>query len=154
MPDSQTSIKDEFLLALRANISFLNRNFPKNQNTNVCQNSCNIINEIEKKLKNSTENFLNISNNLENFNKLISKSTLFKKIYFDQLSDNKYLITVKGCELAQNCIHPRLNPEKEICPIALLAGSFLKYNKSDLQLYIEASKFTSQDSETTIISIN
>lgn len=154
MPNLQESVRNEFLSALHANLSFLKKNFHKNKNTDVCQTSCNIVDIIEQKLKTSTNDFTDISNNLEKFAKLISESGLFKRISFDQVSDDRYLITVRGCELAQQCIHPRLNPERIICPMALLAGSFLKYNDSKTQIFIEQSKFTAQDSETTIILID
>jgi len=154
MLNPQESINNKFISALKANISFLKKNFPKNKNTDICQNSCNVVDIIENKLKTSPIDFVKTDNNLENFGKFIFDSNLFKKIYFDQISDNRHLITVKGCELAQKCVHPRLNPEKTICPIALLAGSFLKYNNPEAQIFVEPSKFTSQDSETNIILIN
>lgn len=154
MPNLQESTRNEFVSALRANISFLKKNFPKIKNADVCQNSCNVVDVIENKLRTSTDDFTNISNNIEKFTNFISESGLFKRISFDEISDNRYQVTVRGCELAQQCIHPRLNPERIICPMAFLAASFLKYNDSKTQIFIEQSKFTAQDSETTIILID
>jgi len=150
MTSSQNAIKDELISALRTNIDFLEKDSLKNSNTNVYHNAYNLIDLIESKLKNKSGNLLGVSSDLENFIKLISETNLFKWINFEKVAENQYQVKIESCDLAQQCTHPRLNPEKKICPMALLAASFLKYNHPTAKVFIEPSKFAPHDSETNI----
>jgi hypothetical protein len=93
----------------------------------------------------------NLEDAIKNFIELTSGSDFFEHVNLIKINEfGDYLFELKGCSFAKSGVHDTLNPDKDICPIALIAGAILKYHIPNSDIIVEPSKFTSLDVENRI----
>jgi hypothetical protein len=116
----------------------------------VTSHACKFLDKIEEKKGSKIFTSGNLEEAINNFIEFTSGSDFFEHVEFKKIDDEEYLFVIKGCALAKGGVHDTLNPEKDICPIALVAGALLKYYNPNSDVVVEPSKFTSTDIENII----
>ncbi len=122
----------------------------KKDNLSICFPVEIFYENLKKCLSGKIEDPSDIPFDMDSFIKFVSKCGFFKRGSLKEISDKRYQIQIEGCDRISECTHPRLNPENKVCPLALVAGAFLKFNYPNSHVIVEPSKFTPQDSITNI----
>ncbi len=60
------------------------------------------------------------------------------------------MVRVEGCALAKTGVHASLNPERDVCPMALAVGAVFKYVEPDYDVIAMPSHFEEKGTITTI----
>ncbi len=116
----------------------------------VTSHACKFLDKIEEKKDSKIFTQRTLDEAITNFIEFTSGSDFFEHVEFKKINDEEYFFEIKGCALAKGGVHDTLNPEKDICPIALVAGALLKYYNPNADVIVEPSKFTSLDIENRI----
>jgi hypothetical protein len=116
----------------------------------VTSHACKFLDKIEEKKDSKMFTGGNLEEAIDNFIEFTSGSNFFEHVDFKKINDEEYLFEIQGCALAKSGVHDTLNPEKDICPIALVAGAILKYYTPYSDVVVEPSKFTSTGIENRI----
>jgi hypothetical protein len=116
----------------------------------VTSHACKFLDKIEEKKGSKIFTGGNLEEAVCNFIEFTSGSDFFEHVEFKKINEEEYLFEIKGCALAKSGVHTTLCPEKDICPIALVAGAILKYYNQNSDVIVEPSKFTSTDIENRI----
>ena len=87
---------------------------------------------------------------IKNFVDLTSGSEFFDSLDIKKTNGEEYHIDIKGCALAKTGVHNVLNPELDICPMALAAGAVFKYIEPDSDVILKPSSFEDEGSSTEI----
>jgi hypothetical protein len=116
----------------------------------VTSHACKFLDKIEEKKGSKIFTQGNLNEALDSFIEFTSGSDFFEHVEFKKINNEEYLFEIKGCALAKSGVHDTLNPEKDICPIALVAGALLKYYNPNADVIVEPSKFTRTDIENRI----
>jgi len=90
---------------------------------------------------------------LKNFQDFTSQSEFFEEVDIRREGEEEYLIQIKGCALAKTGVHSALNPEKDICPMALAAGAVFKHSMPDSDVILKPSVFEEDGSRTELLFI-
>jgi hypothetical protein len=116
----------------------------------VTSHATRYIGAIEE--KRGTKLFSNggLEKAIENFVEYTTESEFFDKLEIKKIDDEKYLVNIEGCALAKTGVHTTLNPEKDICPMALAAGAVFKYIEPDRDVVVKPSHFDDEGSLTEI----
>ena len=116
----------------------------------VTSHACKFLDKIEEKKDSKIFTSGNLEEAINNFIKFTSGSDFFEQAEFKKIGEEKYLFKIQGCALAKSGVHDTLNPEKDICPMALVAGALVKYYNPISDVVVEPSVFTSFGVENQI----
>ena len=112
--------------------------------------SCKFLDKIEQKKGSKLFSSENADEAVKNFVEFTSGSDFFEHVDFTKINDEDYLFKINGCMLAKNGVHNILNPNKDICPMALIAGGILKHTTPNSEVMVEPSTFTDTGIENII----
>jgi hypothetical protein len=116
----------------------------------VTSHAARYISAIEE--KRGTKLFSNggLEKVIENFVDYTTESDFFDKLEIKKIDDEKYEVNIEGCALAKTGVHTTLNPENDVCPIALAAGAVFKYIEPERDVILNPSHFDDEGSKTEI----
>jgi len=85
---------------------------------------------------------------LQNLSEVLESAGLLRRLHFEKLNENKYVICVDRCHWAPQ-LHKKLDPRGFVCPYALMTMSIFQLKTRERVRFLN-SKFLDDGSRTII----
>ncbi len=116
----------------------------------ITSHAAKYIASIEKTRGSKLFTGVDLDKAIKNFVNLTSGSDFYDRVDVKKINDEEYSVKIEGCALAKTGVHAALNPERDVCPMALAVAAIFKHIEPDRDVIAEPSKFSEQGTLTQI----